>query len=77
LPPPRLYDYHIPIIPGSVSVNSRPYRYSPLHKDEIERQVKVLLASGHIVPSASPYASPIFLIQKKDGTWRFCMIIEN
>lgn len=54
-------------------VNSRPYRYSPLHKDEIERHVSEMLASGLIKVSTSPFASPVLLIQKKDGSWRFCV----
>ena len=60
-------------MPNAVPVNSKPYRYSPLHKDEIERQVKELLAAGLITPSTSPYASPVLLVQKKDGSWRFCV----
>ena len=59
LPPSRLYDHHIPLIPVAVLVNSRPYRYSPLHKDEIEKQVTRLLKTGLIVPSVSPFASPV------------------
>lgn len=35
LPPAKFYDHHIPLLPGSVLVNSWPYRYSPHHKDEI------------------------------------------
>jgi hypothetical protein len=73
LPPVRPYDHHIPLMPGSVPVNARPYRYSPLHKTEIERQVVELLKDGHIVPSVSPFASLVLLVQKKDGTWRFCI----
>jgi len=65
LPPPREYDHAIPILPGAIPVNSRPYRYSPLHKDEIERQVKALLSAGLIALSTSPYASPVLLVQKK------------
>lgn len=43
LPPSRTYDHTIPLLPGAVRVNSRPYRYSPQHKDEIERQVREML----------------------------------
>jgi hypothetical protein len=72
-PPHREYDHSIPLLPGAMPVNSRPYKYSPLHKDEIERQVKSLLQSGLITPSSSPFASPVLLVQKKDGSWRFCV----
>ena len=37
LPPSRDYDHHISLVPGHIPVNSRPYRYSPLHKTEIEK----------------------------------------
>lgn len=73
LPPKRLFDHYIPLMHGSIPVNARPYRYSPLHKDEIERQVAELLKAGLIVPSVSSFASPVLLVQKKDGTWRFCI----
>ena len=73
LPPSRDYDHHISLVPGHIPVNSRPYRYSPLHKTEIEKQVSELLTSGLIVPSMSPFASPVLLVQKKDGSWRFCV----
>jgi hypothetical protein len=65
LPPSRFHDHHIPLLPNVVPVNSKPYRYSPLHKDEIENQVKALLAAGLIVPSTSPFASPVLLVQKR------------
>jgi hypothetical protein len=72
LPPHRDHDHSIPLLPGLVLVNSRPYHYSPLHKYEIERQVKALLESSLISISTSPFSSRVLLVQKKDGTWRFC-----
>lgn len=73
LPPKRPYDHTIPLFPDAVPVNTKPYRYSPMNKDEIERQVIELLATGLISHSTSPFASPVLLVQKKDGTWRFCV----
>ncbi|KHN11073.1 Retrovirus-related Pol polyprotein from transposon 17.6, partial [Glycine soja] len=42
-------------------------------KQEIERQVEDLLRREFIRPSRSPYSSPVLLVRKKDGSWRFCV----
>jgi hypothetical protein len=73
LPPPRPSDHNIPLIPGSATVNYQPYRYSPFHKTKIEKHIIELLQARLVVPSVSPFASPVLLVQKKDGSWRFCM----
>ena len=73
LPPHREFDHAISLLPNSAPVNSRPYRYSPLQKDEIERQVAEMIQAGIMKPSMSPYASPVLFVKKKDGMWRFCV----
>lgn len=77
LPHYRFYDHTVPLIPGSTPVNSRPYKYSPQHKDEIEKQIKDMLAAGLIEQSASPFASPILLVLKKMAPSISLCIIED
>lgn len=41
--------------------------------EELKSQLKVLLDSNRIVPSASPYGSPILFAKKKGGKLRMCI----
>lgn len=68
-----MFDHVIALLPETAPVNSGPYRYSPLQKDEIERQVAEMIQAGIITPSLSPFASHVLLVKKKDRTWRFCV----
>jgi len=72
LPPSISNDHCIPLIKGADPVEVRPYRYPHSQKEEIEKMVSDMLQEGIIVPSTSPFSSPIVLVKKKDGTWRFC-----
>ncbi|WVZ58303.1 LOW QUALITY PROTEIN: hypothetical protein U9M48_008586, partial [Paspalum notatum var. saurae] len=73
LPPHRQADHMIPLLPGSQPIKIRPYRYSPVQKDEIEAQLKEMLNQGVIRHSSSSFASPVLLVKKKDGSWRLCV----
>jgi len=73
LPPSRACDHEISLIPGATPVFVRPYRYPPKLKVEIETQVQELLSQGLIRHSQSPFSSPVLLVRKKDGGYRFCV----
>nr|KYP74492.1 Retrotransposable element Tf2 [Cajanus cajan] len=72
LPPPRSQNHRIPLLQGSAAVKVRPYKYPHSQKQQIEVMIKEMLEDGIISPSSSPFSSPIILVKKKDGTWRFC-----
>lgn len=57
----------------SPPLRQRAYRTSPEKREEIDRQVAALLADGVIEESCSPWASPVVLVKKKNGDWRFCI----
>lgn len=73
LPPGRIHDHRILLLPGRGPVAVRPYRYPYFQKNEIEKIVKDSMAAGIICPSTSPYSSPVLLVKKHDGSWRMCV----
>ena len=48
-------------------------KMSPIKAQEIARQVKEMFDNGVVSKSNSPWASPVVLAKKSDGTWRFCV----
>lgn len=73
LPPQRQISHSINLAPGSSPVCVRPYLYSHYHKDDIQRQVQEMKEQGIVRDSSSAYSSPVFLVKKKDATWRLCV----
>ena len=50
-----------------------PYRLGPAEQDELEEEIKDLLAQGFIRPSCSSYGASVLFVPKKDGRWRMCI----
>ena len=48
-------------------------RQNPIVRDIEQQQVKEMLRDEVIRPSTSPWASPVVMVKKKDGSMRFCV----
>ncbi|XP_061375179.1 uncharacterized protein LOC133317331, partial [Gastrolobium bilobum] len=73
LPPERTCDHRIILKAGASVPNLKPYRYPYYQKEELEKFFREMLLVGWIRPSTSPFSSPMILVKKKDGSWRFCV----
>ena len=54
-------------------IQQKPYRVPYSQRDLIKQELDHMMQAGVIRPSTSPWASPIVLITKKDGSVRFCV----
>ena len=60
-------------ISNHAPIKQRP-RWLPLAKRKVEREeIDKMLETGVIVLSCSPWASPVVLVTKKDGSIRYCI----
>jgi hypothetical protein len=73
LPPARGHAHHIILKPDTVPVAVRPYRYPATHKTELEQQCKTMIENDIVWRSDSAFSSPVLLVKKPDGSWRFCV----
>ena len=56
-----------------IPVRKRMYDVPLTSKDVIRKEIDDMLQLGIIEKSRSPYAAPVVLVQKKDGSCRFCV----
>ena len=71
IPPNRVLSHTINT--GDNPVHQNMYKMSPKERVAAETIGKDLLNSGCIQPSSPPYSSPIFFVQKKNGSLRMCV----
>ena len=68
----------IPLLEHTIGTHGPPLRQpyrrqNPAVRQEEMVQVQQILASNVIQPSNSPWASPVVMVKKKDGSLRFCV----
>ena len=54
-------------------IKQQPYRTPFTQRAKISQMIDDMEKQGVVKPSSSPWASPIILVPKKDGTSRFCI----
>src|SRR5699024_9469688 len=69
----RNYTHSIELINPRRVNSQRAYRVSPEKQLIIDGEISKMLELKAIRRSRSPYASPVVLVQKKQGDWRFCV----
>jgi len=65
-------EHTIELTPGAQPVRQRAYKRGMEEQAIIKQHIDQMLADGLIEPSQSPWASPVLLVKKSDGSWRFC-----
>ena len=63
----------IRLIDPNITVQKSPYRLSEEERRIVRERISELLRANIIRPSNSPFASPILLVKKKDGSDRLCV----
>lgn len=57
----------------SPPIKQRYYPLSPAMQKIVNEELDFMLANDIVEPSTSPWSSPIVMVQKKNGKWRFCV----
>ena len=61
----------------ALPIKQRLYRTSPQCKQEIDRQVENMFRKGRIRESVPLWSSPVVLVKKKNGSFRFYVGLES
>jgi hypothetical protein len=63
----------IDLFPGAKPIHAQPYRAGPRAREAESAEVQRMLKARVIEPVNSDWASPFVLLQKPDGSMRFCI----
>jgi len=66
-----LITHEIKLKPGTKPIKQNPYRANPVKMKQIKKELDEMLELGILEESHSSWSSPIILVDKPDGTFRF------
>ena len=66
------------VVKHSITTSGRPIRQPMRRQPEslkrnVNEEVEKMLSKGVIRASSSPWSSPVVMVKKKNGSWRFCI----
>ena len=61
----------------SPPIRCTPYKVPQKLEEEVNNEITKMLKMGIIRPSTSPWAFPVVIVPKPDGTIRFCVVITE
>ena len=73
LPPWRMIDHEIELLPGEKPPAKNAYRMAPPELAELRKQLDELLNAGFMRPAKAPYGAPVLFQKKNDGSMRLCI----
>lgn len=72
-PPARDVTFRIQIQEGAQIPASPVHKLSPALIEQLRKMLQELLHDGLIVPTTSPFAAPLLMVKKPDGSYRICI----
>ena len=72
-PPARDVAFRIKLTPGAQIPASPVHKLAPALVESLRKMIQELLQNGLIVPTSSPYAAPVLMVKKPDGSYRLCI----
>jgi hypothetical protein len=69
----NLVKHSISLVPGARPVKQAPRRLGAEKEAEVDKQIQKLRNQDLIEPAFGAWSSPVVLVKKKDGSWRFCI----
>ncbi|KAF8676146.1 hypothetical protein AX14_004996 [Amanita brunnescens Koide BX004] len=77
MPPRRIWDHAIELIPGSKPTDCNLYPLIRREQEQLDAFLKENLETGQIQSSKSPMASPFFFVKKRTDLFNWCKTIGN